>query len=203
MLKEDSVLFYTDAIFGAKYDTLVIDKEKSIDSTFVFKNFPHKLRFKGGTDDDGKAYKYLHGDGYYIFMIIEDNNYIAGSQKIDYKNKDVPFNPYYYLDGKYTGQLEFKNQMYELFSMMSMGSINVSVEFIDDKTAKIYSGMIWGGGEKIVPYTVEGDRVKVGNAQKGAGGKIATEGFEIKSKGNVLHIENKEIILKLRKNSLY
>jgi hypothetical protein len=147
----DTLYIYSNAIFGADNDTLLIQSVNNKDSSLVVKNTDGIIstiyfNFKTTTH---KETLYIYGTDYYI-ALVKSSIEIGQPDAISfYKNRSVPRDAYMYLYGTYEGRMQMEGQMQNIV-LAQMGGIGMKLVFLEDFKVKSYTKSffleMFGGG---------------------------------------------------------
>jgi len=202
----DSLYIFANAIFGADNDTLILVKHEEKDSTFVFRNTEgetFKFFYQYKKEEKTENF-YLTGNDYYVVLGQSELDLSDPTALNFYENISVPRKAFMYLDGAYEGEIEFENQMVNLFSMFSLGPIKIKFVFLDGFRVKSFGSSFWGSDSEIQNYVVKGDRLYIlsnsKKKKKSDGGKFETEGFKVVDNGYKLVLQTDEANIILRKS---
>lgn len=196
---DDSLYIYSNAVYGAENDTLAIQQVNKKDSSMLLKNkqgetFTIYFQLEVKQDDETL---FIYSNDYYI-SLEKSNSDITQPSTLDfYRNKIVPRETAYYLDGTYVGQLQMENQLQNaLFA--SMGGMRYKFIFMDDFKVKAYSQSamleLFSGGKnksKISSYSIKGNKLYIDGNEKVF--------FEIRKNGSILVMQKDEVNLVLQK----
>lgn len=162
-MSHDTMYVFSNAIFGAENDTLLIKNFEKKDSTFTFRSLNGSIfSLKLGYLRDGEnEHVYFVGDGYY-FGGAEISSGIKAPEVLDfYQNRNVPRDAYMYLDGTYEGRLETNNQYSDIF--LGIGGASLKMVFLDNFQVKIFFNSLFADmfisssnpNYEIVNYAIE------------------------------------------------
>lgn len=171
-MSHDTLYLFSNAIFGADNDTLILQKFNKRDSTFTY------ISPKGNTFSFRLFYNSMEypetldllGDDYYIMLNpCEFDIRFEGALSF-YQSAIVPRESYMYLDGAYEGNVEMEN-VYSNLVLDQMGSVSVKMVFIDGFQVKIYwknllYDMFAGSANsdyELVNYKVDGNTLLLGD----------------------------------------
>jgi hypothetical protein len=202
----DSLYIFANAIFGADNDTLTLVKHEEKDSTFVFRNIEgetFKFFYQYKKEEKTENF-YLTGNDYYVVLGNSELDLSDPTALNFYENISVPRKAFMYLDGAYEGEIEFENQMMNLFSMFSLGPIKIKFVFLDGFKVKSFGSSFWGSESEIHNYVVKGDKLYIlsnsKKKKKSDGGKFETEGFKVVDNGYKLVLQTDDANVILRKS---
>ncbi len=197
---DDSLYIYSNAVFGAENDTLAIQQVNKKDSSMVLKN-------KQGVsitiyfqleEKQHKETLYIFSNDYYI-SLEKGNTDISQPGTLDfYRNKIVPREAAYYLDGTYVGQLQMENQLQNAF-LASVGGFGVKLIFMDNFKVKVYSQcfmlQMYSGFDtksQVMDYIIKNGKIYIKGSSK-------ISELEIREGGSLLVMQNDETNLVLQK----
>ncbi len=138
-MSNDTLYLYSNAIFGAENDTLILQQFDKKDSTFTYNSsagatysFNFKLR-----KEKNRETLFFFGDDYYL-VLDRSNTDLGKAGSLDfYRNMDVPREVFMYLDGAYEGNFEMENQVGEMF-LADMGGVKMKLVFVDGFKVRVY-----------------------------------------------------------------
>ena len=139
-MSNDTLDLYSNAIFGAENDTLILQQFDKKDSTFTYNStegvtFSFKFTLE---KEKNSETLYFIGDDYY-FLLEESHSDIGETDALNfYQNICVPREVYMYLEGAYEGEMEMENQMAQLF-LSELGGIKMKLVFVDGFKVRIYA----------------------------------------------------------------
>lgn len=201
-LSDDTLYIFSNAIFGADNDTLLLQNFTKTDSVFTYKSINGRtfnFKYKYERDEDYE-YVYFIGNDYYITLTgsIVDLRF-EGALDF-YKNIKVPRESFMYLDGAYEGQLEMENQLSNMF-LAEMGGITIKLVFINDFKVNVYFKNafvdFFSGSTKpnyeTVNYNVVGNKLYLNK------NKSKAEVIEVKNGGETLVLATDEANIILHK----
>lgn len=138
-LSNDTLYLFSNAVFGADNDTLLLQNYSKSDSVFTFLSNTGNTFILQYTYEKEKDSEYLcfYGSDYYIFLIKSDIDVKDVEALAFYRNKKVPRECFMYLDGAYEGEMEMENQLANTL-LTEMGGVKIKLVFVDDLKVKIY-----------------------------------------------------------------
>jgi hypothetical protein len=183
---DDTLYIFSNAIFGAGNDTLIIQSVNKKDSSMVLKNhiggiitinFDYR-------DDNNKERLMINGQDYFIHLIKSKVDISQPGALDFYKDYSVPIEAYMYLNGAYEGGMQMESQMQNIV-LAQIGGIGMKLVFMDNFKVKAFSKsffleMFGGGGQKpeISTYHIKGNKLYFGNDKDFA--------FEVRNNGKTL-----------------
>ncbi len=185
--KSDTLFIFSNAIFGADNDTLLLtdfDKKDSLLTLQNLKETPKEWKLKLEVLKEENMV-YLVGKNFYIGGIPSDLDIFSPQRNLSfYRNKVVSDNPDHYLFGAYEGEVEFESALVDMYSMGYFGGVGLKLVFQDDgqtvkrfmKTALTFTQ----SGVETFPYKVVGNKLIIGD------GKAPGDNFKIVNNGTKL-----------------
>jgi len=138
-MSNDTLYLYSNAVFGAENDTLILQQFDKKDSTFTYNSIAgstFSFNFKLKTEKNTETL-YFIGDDYYLVLGCSNSDLGKAGSLDFYRNMDVPREVFMYLDGAYEGNIEMENQVGEMF-LSDMGGIKMKLVFVDGFKVRVY-----------------------------------------------------------------
>jgi len=199
-ISNDAMFVFSNAIFGADNDTLLLTHFDAKDTLCTYKNKSNDLlrfycQYKKSEKGETLA---IGGDDFYILSKASAQDIFSPGSLSFYRNRSVPRNPVMYLDGAYEGEAE--NQLLNMW-FSAMGGIKFKLVFLDDFKVRFYVKSIamdlFGGRNRPAyeeaDYRVEGNRLIMGK------NKSKAKGIEVKNNGKTLVLSTDKISIVMHK----
>lgn len=191
-MSNDTLFVFANAIFGSERDTLFLFHKIEKDSSYSYRygemeTIEFVLTY---TDKEKQESLILYNPDFYMVLAVGQFDLFQPGQLDYYWNKPVPLTAYMYLDGAYEGQIEWENQLMDLFSDSAIGPMKFKIVFLDDFKLRFYSSAMWFNESKIYPYTIKGDMIYF---------KLYPEGLSVVEHGRKLVFQDEETNVVMRK----
>ncbi len=201
-MSKDTLYLFSNAIFGARNDTLIFENYERKDSILTYNSlngnrFSYKFRHLESGDSENL---FLVGNDYFLYLIpsgfdIKDKDVLNF-----YRNINVPREAYMYLDGTYKGELEMENQFSDLL-LSSIGGASVKMVFLEGFQVKIFFRSLFTDmfassstpSYEIVDYQIDGNKLILD------GNKSKVRIVEVKDFGETLILESDKLNVVLHK----
>lgn len=139
LMKPDTLFIYSNAIFGAGNDTLLLQSMDKKDSVFHYRSLKGvDYSFKASvTRKQDELYLFLKSHGFFIAAQSEHDGQRFLEVPQWYWNCKVPHEPFMYLSGTYEGRLEM-NRQWDNLELMSVGGVGVRLDFLDHFKVRLH-----------------------------------------------------------------
>ena len=196
-ISNDTMLIYSNAIFGSENDTLIISE--LTDSSITMKSssgqmFYVKYKLEKAKEDKSANNYNLFVFGNDFYMVTAPSPYkLSEPGMLDYYcNCPVPRKAYLYLDGTYEGYVDWESSYMDYFSAEMMGEIRYKLIFLDNHKVKTIMKTAFQPDVTVRNYYIKGDSLIVTYKDK-------RMGFRIKDYGYTLEMQTDNWNLTLRK----
>ncbi|MDR2125419.1 MAG: hypothetical protein LBP63_01140, partial [Prevotellaceae bacterium] len=185
-MSNDSLYLFSNAVFGADNDTLVLAQANEQDSVYTYRSikgdeYTIVLRYSVNNSVENLYITDIERDFYLVLGISPVDIWTSGSLDF-YKNRKTPRETYKYLDGVYEGEFE-SDDFFESLALLESGGMTLKLVFMNDSQLKmclisVITGFLSGKKEPcdIVNYRIEGDNIIIHKAY----GKIMDKGKHIR-----------------------